>query len=840
MTHIDPLVVFGSKLNTVNHPARYLGGEYGICVKSDEETRLTFAIAFPDLYEIAMSNSAVKIIYSGLNALSGVRCERVFAPDTDFEALLKAENVPLYTLESGIPLDETDVIGFSLGYELGLTGVFQILEAGRVPILKSERNEQSPLVIAGGCGVTNPMPFVDFFDAIFIGEAEAGLFELTKQLARAKESGAGRGRLLELLASHPSIWVEGKKAARAVWAAFGAEPSVPAFLPQPNIKPVQDHGVVEIMRGCPNGCRFCHAGIFYRPLRVKPIPQILEETDALAGQGGYTEISLTSLSSGDYPGIEALLDALDEKYAGRNISFQLPSLKVNSVTFPVLEKISRVRKSGLTFAVETPEEAWQMALNKEVYAAHLVELIMEAKRKGWSGAKFYFMIGLPVAKLPEGKTEEESIVDFMRSIQGKTRIQCSVTVGLFVPKPHTPYERCAQLLPDEAAAKFNYIRDRLPRGRFKVSASGGFTALLEGLVSRGGREAGRLFLEAFHRGCRLDAWDDRMREHLPIWQSILEETAWDWRPVLAEKTADEPLPWDTVSLGVSKAFLQREWECSLQGRLTPRCSPDCAAPCGVCSKTVKVSDIEQNYIQSNIQPHDINKNIPEKQSDDVYKIIPKMNIPVLWRCVFSFSKKNGGEFIPHLAMRELFQKAFNRSGIPVLYTAGFNPIPRLEFTGNLPIGIVSGDEIGSCVIDINYAEERFVTQMNESLPKGLQINKVFIFPVSNKRKRESLASSLWGSEYEARFYESPNEDVTAKLKEITHSFEQLDEQTYRVVMAFQSEKPFRDLLTVLCNKPYYLSAGLLKKKTLAILPDGCMGTYFDLYRIIAEINQDLM
>lgn len=217
-----------------------------------------------------------------------------------------------------------------------------------------------------------------------------------------------------------------------------------------------------------------------------------------------------------------------------------------------------------------------------------------------------------------------------------------------------------------------------------------------------------------------------------------------------------------------------------------------------------------------------------------------MNIPVLWRCVFSFSKKNGGEFIPHLAMRELFQKAFNRSGIPVLYTAGFNPIPRLEFTGNLPIGIVSGDEIGSCVIDINYAEERFVTQMNESLPKGLQINKVFIFPVSNKRKRESLASSLWGSEYEARFYESPNEDVTAKLKEITHSFEQLDEQTYRVVMAFQSEKPFRDLLTVLCNKPYYLSAGLLKKKTLAILPDGCMGTYFDLYRIIAEINQDLM
>jgi radical SAM superfamily enzyme YgiQ (UPF0313 family) len=842
MTHIDPLCVFAHKLNSVNNPARYIGGEYGVCVKPDNEVKLTFAVAFPDLYEIAMSNSAIKIIYNGLNALSGIRCERVFAPDTDFEALLKAENMPLYTLESGIPLAETDIIGFSIGYELGITGVFSILETGRVPIRKSERGEGAPLVIAGGPGVTNPAPFADFFDALFIGEAENELFELVKRLADEKANGAGRGRLLEIIAGHPAMWVEGKKAMRAIWADFGKVPAIPAYFPQASIKPVQDHGVVEIMRGCPNGCRFCHAGIFYRPMRVKPSEQIIREVDELVTKAGYTEISLSSLSSADYPEIETLLDVLEEKYTARNISFQLPSLKVNSMTFPVLEKLSRVRKSGLTFAVETPEEVWQLSLNKEVYTDHLIEIINEAKRKGWSGAKFYFMVGLPISPTiaiqnpleapADGKTEEQAIVDFMLEIQAKTRIQCSVNIGFFVPKPHTPYQWCAQILPEEAERKFNFIRNNLPRGRFKVSASGSFTAFLEGIFSRGGKEAGELFLEAYRRGCRLDAWDDRLRANFPIWQSVIQDTGWDYSSVFEEKALDDTLPWADVSLGVTKAFFQREAEFSKQRKLTPKCSEDCKAPCGVCKwqepKAIHVISKVSDDILKNI--HSISKSTElvsktthsiSKSSECVSKIKQNQNIPVLWRCIFSFSKANGGEFIPHLSMQELFRKAFLRSGISVVYTAGFNPIPRLEFACNLPLGIQSGDEIASCLIETDFDAEIFKQQLNDALPRGFSINRAFIFPVTNKRKRESLASALWGGEYSVEFLSG-------------------DLPAFTVQIPFEFDRPFRDLLAADFDVPYYEVVKLIKNKTIAKTSSGILLSYFELYQTIAELNRNLI
>ncbi|MDY4131644.1 radical SAM protein, partial [Treponema sp.] len=438
MKLIKPLETFGPLLNSVQVPSRYVGGEFGVTIKehSDNERLFNFAVAFPDMYEIAMSNLAVKIIYNGLNQLPNVRCERVFAPAPDFEELLKSNDVPLYTLETGMPLSNTDMIGFSIGYELGITEVLAMLEDGKVPAFASDRKGGDPIVIAGGCGVTNPAPFSDFFDAFIIGEAEPVLFELVSELASMKEKGASREEMISLMETKKFIWTkrkctgsEKKVARRAVQNNFGLVPSIPSWFPLPSNRPVQDHGVIEIMRGCPNGCRFCHAGVYYRPTRVKNLKLIIDEIDHLVFDAGYREISLNSLSSADFPDVGGLLDLLNERYRGFNVSFQLPSLKVNSMSLDILEKLSSVRKSGLTFAVETPTEMWQLSLNKEVYAQHLEEIVREAKKRGWSSAKFYFMIGLPLGdyfsdkKLEPGAegTEERAIVDFLLPLQGRTK-----------------------------------------------------------------------------------------------------------------------------------------------------------------------------------------------------------------------------------------------------------------------------------------------------------------------------------------------------------------------------------------------------------------------------------
>ena len=825
---IAPLKIFGSKLNSVQSPSRYVGGEFGITVKphSDSDEYFNFAVAFPDLYEIAMSNLAVKIIYNGLNLLPNVRCERVFAPDVDFENLLKENNVPLYTIETGIPLFKTDMIGFSIGYELGITEVLAMLDSGKVHLLASERTEDEPIVIAGGCGVTNPAPFSDFFDAFFIGEAEPALFNLVEDLSKLKKNGASRKELLEFIESKNFIWtkkkhLEKKVARRVVQADFGLVPSVPGWFPLPSSKPVQDHGVVEIMRGCPNGCRFCHAGIYYRPMRVKNKNLIIEEIDHLVFDAGYREVSLNSLSSADFPEVSNLLDILNERYKGFNVSFQLPSLKVNAFSLDILEKLSKIRKSGLTFAVETPEEMWQLSLNKEVYASHLEEIIKEAKNRGWSSAKFYFMVGLPLGDYFEDRncapgaegSEEKAIVDFLLELQAKTKIQCNVNVGVFIPKPHTPYERVKQIKPEVAEAKIEYIFKSLPRGKFKMGRHNYNATILEGLLSRGDFNAGKVILNAYKKGVRFDAWDDYLRKDFPLWEEAFSEADFNVRDWIFHDWAEYSLPWNSVSLGHAQGFYKKEWQKSLEHKLTEKCSTDCNHKCGVCNQKEKIEVFTKQTIES----------VLDCPKNDTLKIplqMPECNIPILYRVVFNFTRKNGGEFTAYLSQVEIFHKAVLRSGLNFVFSSGFNPLPRLEFASAMTLGIPSFEETASCLLYENMETSEFILKMNKVLPSNLQITEAFIFPVTNMRKRESLSQGLWGGIYRYSFYLPAKAFFESEQckefleKNSAAKIESIGEDKYQAILPV-SDKNFRMAIESFYEKKWYEIVCVEKLHTLA-------------------------
>jgi radical SAM superfamily enzyme YgiQ (UPF0313 family) len=616
-----------------------------------------------------------------------------------------------------------------------------MLDLGFVPLKRTERGEDDPIVIMGGPCVSNPLPYARFIDAFWIGEAEAGFFDLAAELRDMKKAGEPRAALLEKLRAHPSVWTEGKKRAlRAVDSAFASRPPRAAVFPVPSIKTAQQHGAVEIMRGCPNGCRFCHAGVWYRPMRQKSADTVREEVAAFVNEGGYREISLSSLSTGDYRHIDSLAGSLNDEYASRRISFQLPSLRVSTFSLSLLEKVSMVRKSSLTFAVETPADSWQMAINKTVSRDTVVSILKEAKRNGWRGAKFYFMIGLPVGEGrpgPDQKSEEQEIVDFILETASRTGMHFTINVGAFVPKPHTPYQWVSQIDEKTARDKIRHIRDSLkPRGH-KVSYNDPFIALIEGVLSRGDERAGELVEEAYSRGCRFDAWDEHIKKD--IWADVLERHGRLIRELVGERDTGKPLPWDCIGSGVSAAFLKREYDKSRLAELTPPCQDTdaCDRPCGNCDRDIKVI--------SNIIHND---NLLQVKTPGP---LLERKDPETVRILFSFEKQRAAAFLPHLALIEVFSMAFIRARIPILFTRGFNPTPRLDFASPLSLGLQAAGEIACIDVDPqssgNLAAD-FMPAMNRSLPDGLRVKEAVKTLIPAGKKKHAIPSLLWGSVYQ--------------------------------------------------------------------------------------------
>lgn len=579
-------------LPQVEKPARYIGDEINAVVKPAADVRV--GLAFPDVYEIGTSYLGFQILYDIINNMDGVQAERVFAPWPDMERLMRERGIPLYGLETKTPLAEFDMLGFTLQYELGYTNILNMLDLAGLPLRWPER-ESGPLVIAGGPGALNPEPLSHFFDAFVIGEGEEVIVEII-ELVRAC-SGLSRQEKLSRLAKVPGVYVPRfytvekgavkpvspeypSRIVKGIVKDFSTLP-LPGNVVVPHIRPVHDRVSVEVCRGCARGCRFCQAGMAYRPVRERRADLLHQQGEQLLRKTGSVDISLSSLSSADYSHIEELARKFMEQ---TKASVSLPSLRVDSYSVELARLTGAVRKSGLTLAPEAGTQRLRDVINKNVTEQDLLDAAGAAFRNGWHTIKLYFMLGLPT------ETREDiagivklcwRLVDLYREINGKAgRLQINLGVSTFVPKPHTPFQWAAQLPKAEVLARQQMLKEGLRHKRFKVTVTSWQESWLEAVLARGDRRVGDALHLAWQKGCKFDAWTEHFR--FGLWQQALAEAGVDGDVLAGELCPQSVLPWEHIDIGVSKKFLLAEYERAIGAEATPDCTFYRCSACGVC------------------------------------------------------------------------------------------------------------------------------------------------------------------------------------------------------------------------------------------------------------------
>ena len=711
-------------LSSFQKPSRYINSEYNaiepprsLDAKAGEgvgKAAARFVLAFPDTYEVGMSHLGLKILYDIINKLTFASAERCFAPWPDLEAYMRNSSLLLSALESRFPIRQFDVVGFSLQYELSYTTVLNMLALGGIPLRTAERMEvkgRLPLVVAGGPCTVNPAPMSPFIDAFLIGDGETAVVELAHLLHRWKMDGDERREtVLREIAALDGFYVplihgpEHRIRRQFIGDLDAAAYPVKPVVPYTSI--VHDRISIEVSRGCPMGCRFCQAGMIYRPLRERSPETVLRIAGESLANTGYEEVSLTSLSAGDYTCLLPVIKEFNRKFGGARIALSLPSLRVKAIDRSVLKEIRSVRKTGFTIAPEAATERLRGVINKDFTDDDYERALKALFEEGWHTLKLYFMAGLP--------TEQDEDIEAIGAMAGAAMkiakkntgkfVNIGVTVSPFVPKAHTPFQWYGQISLDEMRRKLRYLKESLSSRKLKFKGHDERMSFVEAVFARGDEKLSQLIEKAWGAGCRLDGWSEHF--NFSAWSDAMDKTGIDGA-AYSERSfeRDERLPWDAIDIGIKKDFLYREYEHALAEVRTPGCREACSA-CG---------------LQCNGEPETRGHGGTETQRDvNVVSPLPRIRVRV------QFTKMGRLRYLSHLELATAVLRGLRRAGVRFDFSKGFHPVPLVAFGPSLSVGVAGEREYFDMEVFSPFDIKFYQGEINRSMPEEIRIGKMAI------------------------------------------------------------------------------------------------------------------
>ena len=743
-------------LPAVTKPGRYLGHEYNSVQKSWTSVDVHFALIFPDIYEVGMSHQGLQILYHILNNQENILAERCYCPDIDAEKILIESDQTITTLESAKPLTDFDAICITLPYELCYTNILTLLNVAQIPFYACDRDTSYPLIIGGGAGSFNPEPVADFFDAILLGDGEEAVIDIAETIDRMRSKELSKQELLEELAQIEGIYIpshfqpeyDRHGHVQAIHRKSGEKDTVPrrilADINQidhllhpivPNAKIVHDRMGIEVARGCTRGCRFCQAGITYRPVRERSPEKILELAKTGIKDSGFNELALLSLSTGDYSCLEQTLPTLMDTFADNFVSVAMPSMRVGTLTPSIMDQIKRVRKTGFTLAPEAGSERLRRVINKGITEEDLIATCRDAFSLGWKVLKLYFMIGLPT----ETKEDIDSITELVKKTivelnkgQARGKKQVNISVGTFVPKPHTPFQWEKQLTVEESTQYIYQLRNSLPRKGANLRYHSPKLSYLEGVFSRGDRRLARLIETAWRSGARLDGWDEHFS--LRRWQEAAKTCELNLDDYLRKRNIDEVLPWQHLQTGVDLEFLKEELVKAKEEVYTPDCRYHACQKCGLCDFK-SIQPIVCNRA-GNVKSNDTEETRADRSNQNHHQPTDERSH---FKYMVRYSRTGDICYLGHLEILQVVFRSLRRAEIVTHFSQGFNPSPKVSFGPALPVGTESLNEF--FIMDLPKplkSPENTAQKLNDKLPPGL---KVFAIELHSGRIAQNMLVS---------------------------------------------------------------------------------------------------